>query len=234
MRYATFSLSNDPKQQLGVVRNDRLLNLGKLVGPRVSDPIPGSLREFIEQGPQAWRRMKSLVESEESGSGTSRPDVFPRPEDVHLHAPIPRPAKNVMCLGLNYALHMEESARARGREVKIPEVPVFFTKAPTAVNGGGARHRDRRRRQKHLPGKRHGTCLWIHDYQRRFGAGLASETPAMVQGQEPGRLLPYGAARGYGGRIWRSARQTDFLASERRRQAERQHVGYDLQSAGHY
>ena len=135
MRYATFSLSNDPKQQLGVVRNDRLLNLGKLVGPRVSDPIPGSLREFIEQGPQAWRRMKSLVESEESGSGTSRPDVFPRPEDVHLHAPIPRPAKNVMCLGLNYALHIEESARARGREVKIPEVPVFFTKAPTSVTG---------------------------------------------------------------------------------------------------
>jgi 2-keto-4-pentenoate hydratase/2-oxohepta-3-ene-1,7-dioic acid hydratase in catechol pathway len=30
---------------------------------------------------------------------------------------------------------MEETARARGREVKIPEVPVFFTKATTTVNG---------------------------------------------------------------------------------------------------
>lgn len=30
---------------------------------------------------------------------------------------------------------MEETARARGREAKIPEVPVFFTKAPTAVSG---------------------------------------------------------------------------------------------------
>jgi 2-keto-4-pentenoate hydratase/2-oxohepta-3-ene-1,7-dioic acid hydratase in catechol pathway len=30
---------------------------------------------------------------------------------------------------------MEEAAKARGREIKIPEVPVFFTKAPTSVNG---------------------------------------------------------------------------------------------------
>src|SRR5262249_50793129 len=31
--------------------------------------------------------------------------------------------------------HMQESAAARGRQPKIPEAPVFFTKAPTAVNG---------------------------------------------------------------------------------------------------
>jgi 2-keto-4-pentenoate hydratase/2-oxohepta-3-ene-1,7-dioic acid hydratase in catechol pathway len=30
---------------------------------------------------------------------------------------------------------MQESSKARGREAKIPEAPVFFTKAPTTVNG---------------------------------------------------------------------------------------------------
>jgi 2-keto-4-pentenoate hydratase/2-oxohepta-3-ene-1,7-dioic acid hydratase in catechol pathway len=30
---------------------------------------------------------------------------------------------------------MQESAAARGREAKIPEVPVFFSKTPTAVTG---------------------------------------------------------------------------------------------------
>ncbi len=40
-----------------------------------------------------------------------------------------------MCLGLNYRSHAIESAAAFGRETKIPTVPVFFTKAPTTVNG---------------------------------------------------------------------------------------------------
>ncbi len=40
-----------------------------------------------------------------------------------------------MCLGLNYISHAKESAQARGREFKIPEAPVFFTKAPTSVTG---------------------------------------------------------------------------------------------------
>jgi 2-keto-4-pentenoate hydratase/2-oxohepta-3-ene-1,7-dioic acid hydratase in catechol pathway len=54
---------------------------------------------------------------------------------VRWHAPIPRPTKNVFCLGLNYAAHAKESSQARGREMKIPTVPVIFTKAPTTVSG---------------------------------------------------------------------------------------------------
>ena len=54
---------------------------------------------------------------------------------VRWHAPIPRPAKNVFCLGLNYVAHAKESSQARGREMKIPTVPVIFTKAPTTVSG---------------------------------------------------------------------------------------------------
>ena len=50
---------------------------------------------------------------------------------IRWHAPIPRPTKNVFCLGRNYVAHAEEAARARGQEVKIPTIPVIFTKAPT-------------------------------------------------------------------------------------------------------
>jgi 2-keto-4-pentenoate hydratase/2-oxohepta-3-ene-1,7-dioic acid hydratase in catechol pathway len=55
--------------------------------------------------------------------------------NVLLHAPIPRPAKNVFCVGRNYMAHIKEGAAAYNREAKLPEVPVFFTKAPTAVLG---------------------------------------------------------------------------------------------------
>jgi 2-keto-4-pentenoate hydratase/2-oxohepta-3-ene-1,7-dioic acid hydratase in catechol pathway len=48
-----------------------------------------------------------------------------------LAAPIPRPPK-VICIGLNYRDHAEESKMA------IPEVPTVFAKFPTAVIGPGS------------------------------------------------------------------------------------------------
>ncbi|MBA1146165.1 fumarylacetoacetate hydrolase family protein [Ectothiorhodospiraceae bacterium WFHF3C12] len=55
--------------------------------------------------------------------------------DARLLAPIPRPPKNVMCLGLNYAAHAQESAAAKGDDFQAPEAPVVFTKATSSVVG---------------------------------------------------------------------------------------------------
>jgi 2-keto-4-pentenoate hydratase/2-oxohepta-3-ene-1,7-dioic acid hydratase in catechol pathway len=53
-----------------------------------------------------------------------------RPLDrARLLSPIPRPTRNVFCVGRNYVEHAKE----RGAEV--PTVPVFFTKPPTAIVG---------------------------------------------------------------------------------------------------
>ena len=54
--------------------------------------------------------------------------------DVQLLAPIPRPAKNVFALGLNYAEHVAESRTA----VPLPTAPIYFTKAVTSVIGPDA------------------------------------------------------------------------------------------------
>lgn len=51
---------------------------------------------------------------------------------VTLDAPL-RPPRNVFCVGRNYLEHAREGARALGRELKLPDVPTFFTKAPTAI-----------------------------------------------------------------------------------------------------
>jgi 2-keto-4-pentenoate hydratase/2-oxohepta-3-ene-1,7-dioic acid hydratase in catechol pathway len=55
--------------------------------------------------------------------------------EVHWHAPIPRPTKNILCLGLNYFSHVVETAKPLDKAPKRPEVPIFFTKAPTTANG---------------------------------------------------------------------------------------------------
>jgi 2-keto-4-pentenoate hydratase/2-oxohepta-3-ene-1,7-dioic acid hydratase in catechol pathway len=128
MKYVTLSLKNEPTPQIGVVRGDRVIALRQAVGNQWEGPFPATLLELIQLGPNAWKRMALLANSFQGQE--SHPLA-----DVHLHAPIPRPAKNVFCLGLNYVSHMEEAAKARGREIKIPEVPVFFTKTPTSVSG---------------------------------------------------------------------------------------------------
>jgi 2-keto-4-pentenoate hydratase/2-oxohepta-3-ene-1,7-dioic acid hydratase in catechol pathway len=53
---------------------------------------------------------------------------------VRLLAPIPRPLKNVFCVGWNYLEHFEEGKHARPT-VEMPRYPTFFTKAPTTVTG---------------------------------------------------------------------------------------------------
>lgn len=59
-------------------------------------------------------------------------------DEVTLQAPIPRPPRNVICLGLNYAEHARESQQAKGQEPELPEHPVVFTKATSSVTGPDA------------------------------------------------------------------------------------------------
>ncbi len=78
-----------------------------------------TLREYIALAPHeriAWHAPDDLIPL----------------ADVVLDAPV-RPARNVFCVGRNYLEHAKEGARAAGRELKLPNVPTFFTKAPTAI-----------------------------------------------------------------------------------------------------
>jgi len=54
---------------------------------------------------------------------------------VKLLAPIPRPRKNVFCVGWNYVEHFEESRVSRLHTVEFPAHPTFFSKVPTTVVG---------------------------------------------------------------------------------------------------
>ncbi len=110
-------------RHLGAVVDDQVVDL-----PAASaGAVPNDMIELIELGETGLVRAQQAVEA--AGSAQRRPL-----SQVKLLAPIPRPRKNVFCVGLNYADHIAEGARARGDEVKLPEHPNFFTKAPTSVN----------------------------------------------------------------------------------------------------
>ena len=83
--------------------------------------------------------MLTLIESGEAGLERARaasgsPLAL---ASLTLAAPIPAPRRNIFCLGRNYASHAKERALAgdKNKEMKLPERPIFFTKATTSVNG---------------------------------------------------------------------------------------------------
>lgn len=123
MRYLTFSLRGDNRTRVGILSGDGVVDISTL-----HPSAPASMLELIQQGRDTWRRMA------DHASDVSRGRSYAIGE-IRWHAPIPRPAKNVFCLGRNYADHVKEAAKARGQEFKLPTHPVFFTKPPTTVIG---------------------------------------------------------------------------------------------------
>jgi 2-keto-4-pentenoate hydratase/2-oxohepta-3-ene-1,7-dioic acid hydratase in catechol pathway len=108
------------------VRGDRIVDLH--ASARRSTDAPVTLAELIQRGPDAWARAQDMADA--LGDAHSHPLSA-----IRWHAPLPRPVKNIFCVGRNYAAHAKEGAAAFKSEAKLPEVPVFFTKVPTTVNG---------------------------------------------------------------------------------------------------
>lgn len=91
---------------------------GYIDGERVVAIECASLAEFIALDP-----------SKRSSRITDRSFAL---NEVRLRAPV-HPHKNIFCVGRNYLEHVKEGARVSGRDLKLPSVPTFFTKAPTAI-----------------------------------------------------------------------------------------------------
>ena len=69
--------------------------------------------------------------------------------DVELLAPIPRPRRNILCVGKNYYAHVQEIANAgfdtTGSDAEAPTAPIIFSKLPECViaTGVSIRHDSR-------------------------------------------------------------------------------------------
>jgi 2-keto-4-pentenoate hydratase/2-oxohepta-3-ene-1,7-dioic acid hydratase in catechol pathway len=89
-----------------------------------------SLHPFAADVPSLDAFVKMSPADRETALG--RLDAAIPADGVKLLSPL-RPSKNVFCVGRNYLAHAEEGARANNVELKLPDVPTFFTKAPTAI-----------------------------------------------------------------------------------------------------
>lgn len=122
MRLATYQTGRDTA--LGVIVDDRLVDLRALARRRKTS-VPDNMIELIEAVPTTTL-VRLLREAATWGRAGRTSVPLSR---VKLLAPIPRPRKNIFCVGRNYAEHARETGAAP------PEVPVYFTKPPTTVIG---------------------------------------------------------------------------------------------------
>jgi 2-keto-4-pentenoate hydratase/2-oxohepta-3-ene-1,7-dioic acid hydratase in catechol pathway len=128
MRLATYRVDDGPR--LGVVRDEHLIDVAALAGFAPTT----TMLDLIEQGNEALARLRQALETASAATLQQQGAIHALTE-VHLLAPIPRPRKNLFCLGRNYIEHALESTIARTGKGEVPEDPIFFTKASTTVSG---------------------------------------------------------------------------------------------------
>jgi 2-keto-4-pentenoate hydratase/2-oxohepta-3-ene-1,7-dioic acid hydratase in catechol pathway len=130
MKFVTFRYRDGPSA--GLVLPDGVLPLAEAAAGAGESADLSSMLAIIRGGESALGACRRLAARAAGGSG-----LIPLAR-AQLLAPLPAPARNVFCVGRNYVDHVKEGAATLKAELKLPEVPQFFSKATHTVIGPGA------------------------------------------------------------------------------------------------
>ena len=135
LRLATCALGHDGKPGVVVVLDDgRMVDL-RAEAARTKTRLgfdPGSMLELIKAGNPGFEQARALAEK-----AAQHKTGLLAVEGARFLSPIPRPERNIYCVGWNYLDHFEEGKNARADKTvqTLPDHPVFFTKATHTMNG---------------------------------------------------------------------------------------------------
>ncbi len=119
MRLVTY-IDNADITKTGLLNNDTVVPLEQL-------DISNDMNEIIKD----FQNVKKIIGENKIESLTSV-----NVSDIKLLAPIPRPLRNIMCVGKNYHDHAQEfygSGFDSSGKKAVADFPVIFTKATTSV-----------------------------------------------------------------------------------------------------
>ncbi len=130
MKLATYK-TNDSEARLGFLHKECIVDMEDF-GEISNFPLPNDMLELIDMGFEIIAEINDLIEN------TSQEDldeVSYSLDEITLLAPIEKPRKNIIGIGLNYTEHVAESARTLDTTGKLPQKPIIFSKPPTCVTG---------------------------------------------------------------------------------------------------
>jgi len=128
MRLVTYQLLNTSELKTGIlISKDQVLDIVAETGARGSVTHVATMLDIIRGGEPTMTLLREIV-------------AAPKTDPILLNkallkAPIPRPSKNIFCVGWNYLDHFQEGGNMLKDDRELPQYPVFFSKTPTSVNG---------------------------------------------------------------------------------------------------
>ena len=128
MKLLTYKTA-DTEPRLGFIHNNQVIDMEDF-GDISNFPLPNDMLDLIDLG------FEIIVEITEMISETPEnffEEISYEMDEVTILAPIEKPRKNIIGIGLNYTEHVAESARTLDTTGKLPQKPIIFSKPPTTV-----------------------------------------------------------------------------------------------------
>jgi 2-keto-4-pentenoate hydratase/2-oxohepta-3-ene-1,7-dioic acid hydratase in catechol pathway len=128
MKLLTYKTA-DTEPRLGFIHNNQVIDMEDF-GEISNFPLPSSMLELIDLGFELVEELNDMIAETEAELFE---EIAYEMDEVTFLAPIPKPRKNIIGIGLNYTEHVAESARTLDTTGKLPQKPIIFSKPPTTV-----------------------------------------------------------------------------------------------------
>ena len=128
MKLLTYK-TQDTEPRLGFIHNDQVIDMEDF-GEISNFPLPNDMLELIDMGFEIIAEISELISETEENFFE---EIAYEMNEVTILAPIEKPRKNIIGIGLNYTEHVAESARGLDTTGKLPTKPIIFSKPPTTV-----------------------------------------------------------------------------------------------------
>lgn len=129
MKLLTYKTNDNEEQRLGFIHNNQVIDMEDF-GEVSNFPLPSTMLELIDMGFELVEELNDMLADTESAF---LEEIAYGLDEVIFLAPIPKPRKNIIGIGLNYTEHVAESARTLDTTGKLPQKPIIFSKPPTTV-----------------------------------------------------------------------------------------------------
>ena len=128
MKLLTYKIA-DSESRLGFIHNNKVVDMEDFGG--ISNfPLPNDMLELIDMGFEVIAEITDLIHETRAQDFEA---ISYAMEAVTVLAPIEKPRKNIIGIGLNYTEHVAESSRTLDTTGKLPQKPIIFSKPPTTV-----------------------------------------------------------------------------------------------------
>jgi 2-keto-4-pentenoate hydratase/2-oxohepta-3-ene-1,7-dioic acid hydratase in catechol pathway len=128
MKLLTYK-TQDTEPRLGFIHNNQIIDMEDF-GEISNFPLPNDMLELIDMG---FEIIAEITEMVAETPANFFEEISYEMDEVTILAPIEKPRKNIIGIGLNYTEHVAESARTLDTTGKLPQKPIIFSKPPTTV-----------------------------------------------------------------------------------------------------